>query len=395
MSASASASTWWNSELRDHLGTLRTSFSNNFASTMLGACRVKKLKYKEIDDALIEQRRVRVDSMNSGHLPSVFVLQNNKGIAVPAPVMFVLPGAFTTTQSAQPVRMSKRFHKMGYHVITLPNPWGLEFIAQRPYFSLGTFVKEGEALYKAIVSAHEILESRHLIKGTVSVMGISGGGYNTAMVAGMDSMSGAPIITGYSTSISAPMIWSQTMKHLDTYMNDVKERLNTSMIRLFPRYLKICRRDDQDEYDDELLEDAKLLTIKGGFHDHMINSVKLFDKINNLQSIPRKGFKTWRKNVNFEFFYKNYNREGLKVLHSKWGRIDTWVNLAKSNGYNKLRIVTSIDDFLNVPEVYSELDIEKERLLLIPFGGHWGIRGFGAWFDKLFELSFDPKYINL
>ena len=106
-------------------------------------------------------------------------------------------------------------------------------------------------------------------------MGISGGGYNTAMVAAMDSMSAMPILSGYATSIAAPMIWSQTIKHLDGFMTEVKERLNTSMVRILPRYLKICKRDHQDEYDQRLLEDAKLLTIKGGFHDHMIKSVKL------------------------------------------------------------------------------------------------------------------------
>lgn len=392
ISAQASASTWWNTDLRNHLGTFRTSFSNSFASTMLGACKAPKLKYKEINTALIEKRRLRVESMNSGRLPSVFVLQNKRGIAKAAPLMFVLPGAFTTTHSPQAVRMSKRFHQMGFHVVTLPNPWGLEFIAERPFFAMGTFVKEGEALYMAMTSAYDNLKARGLINGTVSVMGISGGGYNTAMVAGMDSMSARPIITGYATSIAAPMIWSQTMKHLDGYMSDVKERLNTSMLQIIPRYLKICKRESQDEYDERLLEDAKFLTIKGGFHDHMIKSIKLFDKINQLNSIPRKGYKNWRKNVNFEFFYKNYNPAGLKQLHSKWGRIDTWVNLARSNGYNKLRILTSLDDFLNVPEVFSELDVEQERLFLIPYGGHWGIRGFGAWFDKLFYLTFDPIY---
>jgi predicted LPLAT superfamily acyltransferase len=95
--------------------------------------------------------------------------------------------------------------------------------------------------------------------------------------------------------------------------------------------------------------------------------------------------------MNFARFYDTYNPGGKLLLGSKWGRIDTWVNLAKDNGYNRLRILTSMDDFLNVPEVFQELHIEEERLLLIPFGGHWGIRGFGTWFDKLFDLAFGPK----
>lgn len=388
---SAFASSWWSPKARGHLSTLRTSYKDPFASTMLGVCKVDKIKYKHIEKALIEKRRVRVDSMNSGRLNSVFVLQNQDEEAIPAKLMFVLPGAFTTTQSPQPVRMAKRFFKRGYHVVTLPNPWGLEFIKERPYFTMGSFVKEGEAIYMAMRSAVERLKARGLIIGEVSVMGISGGGYLTAMVAGLDSISGNPILSGYATSIAAPMIWSQTMKHLDGYMKEVKEGLNTRLIRLLPAYWKICKADSQRDFDKELLEKAKLLTIHSGFHSHMINSVELFDKLNNLNSIPKKGYKKWRKNLNFAKFYDRYNPRGKILLNSKWGRIDTWVKLAKDNGYNKLRILTSLDDFLNVPEVFQELNIEEDRLLLIPFGGHWGIRGFGTWFDKLFEYSFGPK----
>lgn len=387
----AMASHWWSPKTRGHLNTLRTSYKDPFASTMLGVCKVDKLKYKHINDALIEKQRVRVDSLNSQRLNSVFVLQNSDGKAVPANLMIVLPGAFTTTQSAQPVRMAKRFFSRGYHVVTLPNPWGLEFIKERPYFTMGSFVKEGEAIYMAMRSAVWKLKARGLLLNEISVMGISGGGYLTAMVAGLDSISGNPILSGHATSIAAPMIWSQTMKHLDGYMEEVREGLNTKLIRLLPAYWKICHRDSQDEFDSELLEKAKLLTIHSGFHSHMINSIELFDELNSLNSIPKKGYKDWRKNMNFARFYDRYNPNGKKMLLSKWGRIDSWVNLAKENGYNKLRILTSLDDFLNVPEVFEELDIEKERLLLIPFGGHWGIRGFGTWFDKLFELSFGPK----
>lgn len=387
----AMASHWWSPKARGHLNTLRTSYKNPFASTMLGVCKVDKIKYKEIDDALIEEKRVRVESMNTGRINSVFVLQNKNNRAIPAKLMIVLPGAFTTTQSPQPVRMAQRFFKRGYHVVTLPNPWGLEFLKERPYFSMGSFVKEGEAIYMAMRSAVSKLKSRGLLLDEISVMGISGGGYLTAMVAGLDSISGNPILSGHATSIAAPMIWSQTMKHLDGYMAEVREGLNTNLLRLLPAYWKICRSDSQSEFDEELLNKAKLLTIHSGFHSHMIKSIQLFDKLNSLNSIPKKGFKKWRKNMNFASYYDRYNPEGKKLLNSKWGRIDTWVNLAKDNGYNKLRILTSLDDFLNVPDVFEELNVEEDRLLIIPFGGHWGIRGFGTWFDKLFEYSFGPK----
>jgi hypothetical protein len=387
----ASAFSWWSPKARGHLNTLRTSYKDPFASTMLGVCKVDKIKYKEIDKAVIEKQRVRVETMNSGRINSVFVLQNIDKRPVPAKLMIVLPGAFTTTQSAQPVRMAQRFFKRGYHVVTIPNPWGLEFLKERPYFTMGSFVKEGEAIYMAMRSAVSKLRSRGLLLDEISVMGISGGGYLTAMVAGLDSISGRPILSGHATSIAAPMIWSQTMKHLDGYMQEVREGLNTRLIKLLPSYWKICRSDSQAELDVDLLKKAKLLTIHSGFHSHMIKSIQLFDELNSLNSIPNKGFKKWRKNMNFARFYDRYNPEGKILLNSKWGRIDSWVNLAKDNGYNKLRILTSIDDFLNVPEVFEELNIEEERLLLIPFGGHWGIRGFGAWFDKLFELSFGSK----
>lgn len=387
-----SSETWWNRDMRGHQITLQTSFTNTFASTMLGACRVDKPKYKDIKTARIEKRRVRVELMNSGRLPSVFVLQHKNGVPVKAPLMFVMPGAFTNTQSAQPVRMARRFHKMGYHVVTFPNPWGLEFIGERPFFLMGNFLKEGEALYLGMTSAAENLRQRGLLTGSISVMGISGGGYNTAMVAGLDSMSARPILTGYATSIAAPMIWSQTLKNLDKLMTDVKERLNRSYVRIAPSYFRICAKKDQGDYSRKLMKDAKLLTIKGGFHDYMIKSVELFDKINRLNSIPKKGYKHWRKNMNFGKFYKTYNPRGLEMIQTKWARIDTWVNLAKDNGYNKVRILTSVDDFLNRPEVFDELDIEEDRMYLIPYGGHWGMRGFGAWFEKLFFLSFDPVY---
>lgn len=391
VSKPAIASKWWSPKTRGHLNTLRTSYKDPFASTMLGACKVDKLKYKEIKEAVIEKHRVRVETMNSGRLNSVFVLQNKDERIIPAKLMIVLPGAFTTTQSPQPVRMAKRFFARGYHVVTLPNPWGLEFIKERPYFTMGSFVKEGEAIYMAIRSAVSKLKNRGLLIDEVSVMGISGGGYLTAMVAGLDSISGSPVLTGTATSIAAPMIWSQTMKHLDGYMAEVREGLNSKLISLIPSYWRICRSDSQEDLGQGLLEKAKLLTIHSGFHSHMIRSIHLFDELNSLNSIPKKGYKNWRMNMNFARFYDTYNPGGKLLLGSKWGRIDTWVNLAKDNGYNRLRILTSMDDFLNVPEVFQELHIEEERLLLIPFGGHWGIRGFGTWFDKLFDLAFGPK----
>ncbi|MBK25481.1 MAG: hypothetical protein CME70_15910 [Halobacteriovorax sp.] len=391
ISSAANASRWWSDESRDHLLTLNTTFSNPFASTMIGVCKAKKIKYKDIDGAVVQHKRVRVDTMNSGRLPSVFVLQNENGVPKKAPLMFVLPGAFTTTKSEQPIRMAELFYKKGYHVVTLPNPWGVEFVGERPFFTMGSFVKEGEAIYMAMRSAYERLSSLNFLEDEISVMGISGGGYITAMVAGMDSISGAPILTGYATSIAAPMIWSETIVYLDKLMTDVKERLNTSLVKIAPIFWKICKKENQSEYDSKLFENAKFLTIYGGFHKHMIKSIELFDELNNLNSVPKKGYKKWRKNMNFSNFYRKYNPRGLSLIKSKWGRIDTWVNLAKENGYNKTRIVSSLDDFLNVPEVFNRLDLEEERLYLIPFGGHWGIRGFGAWFDRFFDLSFDSK----
>ncbi len=360
---------------------------------MIGVCRAEKIKYKDIKGAVILRKRVRVDTMNSGRLPSVFVLQNENGKIKNAPLMFVLPGAFTTTNSEQPIRMANRFFKKGYHVVTLPNPWGVEFVGERPFFTMGSFIKEGEAIYMAMRSAYERLNSLNYIGEEVSVMGISGGGYITAMVAGMDSISGAPLLTGFATSIAAPMIWSETIVHLDKLMIEVKDRLNTNIVKLAPIFWKICNREDQSEYDAKLFENAKFLTIYGGFHKHMITSIELFDKLNNLNSVPKKGYKRWRKNMNFSSFYKKYNPRGLKLIKTKWGRIDTWVNLAKRNGYNKIRIISSLDDFLNVPEVFERLELEENRLYLIPFGGHWGIRGFGAWFNRFFDLTFDSNSI--
>ena len=164
---SANASQWWSQNLRDHLTSLDTSFSNTFASTMLGACRAEKIKYKHIETAVVEKRRLRVESMNSERLPSVFVLKTDHKKIIAAPLMFVLPGAFTTTKSPQAVRMARSFNKMGYHSVTLPNPWGLEFITERPYFVMGFFVKEGEALYAAMREAYHNLKLRGLINGKV------------------------------------------------------------------------------------------------------------------------------------------------------------------------------------------------------------------------------------
>jgi hypothetical protein len=74
-----------------------------------------------------------------------------------------------------------------------------------------------------------------------------------------------------------------------------------------------------------------------------------------------------------------------------YGSLRYWLNQTPAAAREKIRVITSEDDFLNDPRTWSEsgfLDSPKDQLILAHWGGHIGLTNTKA-YEGLLKVQFE------
>lgn len=377
----------WSADVLEHIDNYFHPLENGFVSTVNGQCRGPNIYYWQMVTR-VQNFRVRSSYMASKELPVKIGLQKNRdGEVIKAPVMFIIPGAFNNLSSRLPRQITDAFTKLGYHTVTFPNPWGTQYIEEKPLHPTGSIVQEGESLYEGMRYIHQAFKEQDILSGEVKVYGVSYGGFLSVMINAMDAESNDPIINGDVTSVSPPFNLAQTLDRLDGFISETQPFIGIGLFSTIRKGLGLCLLKENDSVDSENIKNAKGLTISTGFHSNLISSLMAYDKAWNLGSVPhsRLGsyspvFRRWMKGMSFTRFYETYNPQGLESVRSDEGDLYAWMRRAQNAGNYHARVIVSQDDFLNENDELPE-DSYSEETVILPNGGHYGFRSLN-WYQQ-------------
>jgi hypothetical protein len=391
-SAQKAHAEFWSESVLSHVDQYELPYKDPFVSTLLGTCTVKGVKLKELP-ASVSEWTIPALGMSDSKMDVLRAIQTNEvGIAQKAPLLFVVPGAFSTLGGNQASRWLKRFTNKGYHTIVLPNPWGVDYIKHKPFAPLGDVVAEAGVLYSAMQWILSSFQSASLVEGKVELVGLSHGGFLASIINALDAENSRGILSGPTTSIAPPVDLGATLELLDQHMKETKDPYaGMGTVSVYWKAYKLCNKRSYEAWTEEDLFDAKGVTLERGFHDPLVRSIRKYDKEWDLNSIPFKGlrflsrgYRRWKQNMNFGKYFETYNPRGRALLESKKGELSYWIDRARAAGRDNLRILTAQDDFLNEENAYDRFDRE---LILLEDGGHYGYRDL-MWFEDFIYLAF-------
>lgn len=403
----------WDPLVISYAKTFDTPYHDGYLSSLAATCRLQKISYEEMM-VPVETWKIFAGNLEKGFLDVGVALQrDHQDRIIRAPLAIFLPGTFGNVDTTMTNRWMDSLIKLGYHVVTLPNPFGTDFVSKVPIAKLGTITVEGQDLYLIVREIFKKLRYKHALNGTVRLIGVSLGGFFGAIITALDAEHPNPIITTDLTVFAPPFHVGRGIDRLDEVVEEFRDPFQEmGLINMYFKFRRVCNLEDPSNPGQEILFDAKGLVAFPGFYNGLMKSVSVYDKVRGLHYIPEEenAFSQWKKRFKFATYYEDLNPEGQKLVRGKEGHIYYWLSRAYKAGGPSVRILTTTDDFFNDPGVWGTMDSnplvgtelydlmldqqEWERIrkdvIVLNYGGHYGFRE-KPWFENLIRLSFGSK----
>lgn len=401
----------WSELVRSYASTYSTGLRDGYVSSLVASCRAEKINHRQMD-LKIETWEVFAADLEKGNVRVDVGLQRDEKGIIKAPLAIFLPGTFGNINQTMGNRWLNSLTGLGYHVASLPNPFGTDYVKQVPMGKFGTITTEAQSLYAVIRNLHQKLRLMGALNGQVRLVGVSLGGFFAAIISSLDAEHDDPMIVTDTTILSPPFHLGRGMERLDHLVDTYRDPYeDMSLVRLYYRYRKLCRMDSIEDADEGQLEDARGLVAFQGFYKGLLKSIKVYDEVRNLNYVPRdkKEYAEWKNRFKFFTYFEDLNPEGKEIIDSEMGHLLYWIARAKQAGFPDVRILTSNDDFFNDEGVWDQdsplnltssvgkdygflknqdlwEEIRKE-VIILQDGGHYGYRG-NPWFENFIRLAF-------
>lgn len=390
----------WSDAAFNYQDSYNFDVDDGYLSTVWGSCHSPNPKWNKMRAKLINWN-VTTDELYYRTLPTKMALTlDHRGRVKKAPVMFFIPGAFTNLDEKMPKHFIDRFTRLGYHVFVVPNPWGTQYVSRKPKTITGHIEAEAYTLYDVFKRAHRYLSEKGYTNGEFHISGVSYGAFLSAMISGIAASDPARIVSFASTTIiSPPLDLGLSLNNLDFVLDETVDYTSMWLPKLARKYLSICRVNvgNLGRYSKR---DAMGLAASQGFHVNLINSLRLYDKLWDLNTIPgnfwgglSRRYRQWRKNMSFSRYFREYNRGAAAIVDGPKGKINYWIAMARENSDTRIQVLMAQDDFLNTEFTKGVVrnDLNEGELIELPTGGHFGFRAL-PWFDELLERAFAKEY---
>lgn len=386
VAVSVSAYDVWGEDVLNHIQSYKALSDDPFVHALKGSCREPKggISAKKYPGAkLLIPHSLLLDS----NVKAYINLSERKD----APAVFFIPGSFGNANEKQPNRIARNLLGLGYSVIRLPNPYSRQFINAEPNFWPGNFIKEAQVLYHAIKRSLSYLKYKGYVPNKVVIAGVSQGAFISSVIMNLDI--NARFID-QAVLFSPPYNLGRSIELMEQNIDDTKSMTKLIPIVAYAKTLfRICKYDPI-EVTTKSKKVSKFLVSWSGFQDYFADSIRLYTKRKDIDDIAPSGKKWWGLSPKYrkwkqEFRFSDYMREHAPEVHvllnSEQANLMYWVDLNKyATGKERIRVITSNDDFINDPDVWPKND----AVLMIPKGSHYGYRA-NKWFDIFVEKIFN------
>ena len=357
-------------------------FSNSWVGTVWSSCWARKFNNRKLN-----ADHVLVDLNSSGfdrgkYLTNILINRGDLGENLEqAPVTFIINGIFGLPVSGLVKQVAIQLLERGHHVVGLGNPLGEWGIQQKPTYTVGNFIQESETYLDIMKEAVNWFQERNLTNGEVHLVGVSHGGFVGSIIKAMDLNRGGKTITGMTHLMSPPIQLGAALRNMDHALYQTRSLGKMPDWVLASVSIRFCLFPPRQYVDRVQLNWAKALFGFYGFQRSLADTTSLLDKLYDLDGVPRdkKAFKKWRRTFTFSDYIRDFAQDLGKLMDSEYGDMYYWLNQVPQQQYH---IFASLDDPLNEELQWPEQDNQ----FLIPYGGHYGLRGFTFFDDFLYSI---------
>lgn len=334
----------------------------------------------------VSEARVPSKYFEKGYLRVVF-----RPYPGPAPLIVFAPGIFNNLKDPTCQRAVKTFARRGYHVVVVPNSWGVDYASHRPRFLPGDFQAEARVLLAVIRNVRDRLGPRQI--ESINIVGESYGAVLSAVAAALDAESKAPLIDGNVTLFSPPVDVRLSLPLMDQLL-DANEDTYREHCRKRGMWavLDVIRAKVMEDIRPRTKECVESLLVFEGFHKWLkalargLVKHKLVDP-----ALAERYDSRALQTIRFTTFERDFTPANYERILEGEGSLPYWVSRAERAGFTRIRILAAMNDFLNKPWQWEELaGLGSRRLLLLPTGGHLGYIGL-PWFQTMLAASYPAR----
>ena len=155
---------------------------------------------------------------------------------------------------------------------------------------------------------------------------------------------------------------------------------------------RVCNQDLKKP--GKLLDTAKRMVLHLGFLESLSSSLVTFMSQRgkwNFWWYPFRlmtdDYYQWKKSLRFGKLINDFKLTRTKVfLSSKRAKLDYWLGMIEKSPNAQVKVYSAKDDFLNDPQSWDKLSIQKSSLIMKDKGGHLGYMDQPAFIDLLRQI---------
>lgn len=368
-------------------------FPNPYVASIVTSCHSPDLNPSDIQG--IEKVSFVAPGFTSGGLRSYLSFRrDSSGHLLRAPLMVILPGIFTSRNDGTALAALQTFSDRGFHVLLFPNPWSKSYLVDGPIAAPGDVTEEAKIVLTITRNYQAKLGSA---LGTTNLIGWSYGAFLAGVTAALDVEESQtaglmPEFDGDVTLLNPPFDIFHSMLRLDDLMDRFAGIQNLSLFGLLGVGLQYCDAKVEGEIQDRFIQLAPGV-VGASFRDDLVESMMIYNSKHHVEKIPNEAvaFTEWRAGFRFRKVMAEYEPATFAKYTPALRQLNTWVKRAARAGNNRIRVLTTEDDFINTQDQIGNLN---SKLIVLPHGGHLGyrgLRGFRNFIDIVFGQPTIPS----
>jgi len=327
--------------------------------------------------------KVKTPLLASGYAPVAMYAQEVKAggdyydyETAKRPLIVLLSGAFSESDSDINRYIAKLFYKQGYHVAAVPNTWAQDVLLNKPKFTLVDPVEEARFILSLLPGIKKRFGEENITK--VHVVGQSYGAFLALVVDYLDKTENESQIDGEFTLLSPPIRFDYAFNQLDYYLNKSENEYFSyceSLLHKPKLLLSLISSDSEEQLKPELKECSESWVVWQGFHLPLAEA----DEIISHQLHRRIRFKARDQLKRRDFRMNPILRKHFPEVDLTEEKYDLlyWVNKMNDLDIKNYRFLLAENDFLLdlASQVYPlKTKLDENQVMVLDWGGHLGYK---------------------
>lgn len=371
----------WNVKEREHQKAYSHAFSDPYAASLWRAANTPWYMARDFSNYQKETLRVKGPGSDRFYVRiGSFLHRDSSGHVLKKPLMIFLPGMFSNLKNPIALQHGHFFYQKGYHVLLLSNPWSKNWIVDLPIAPMGDLESETAAVEKLIREFESLYPDK--ISST-SLYGYSYGAFLGASVVATGQRTYEDVLL-----VGPPLDVRNSMERLDRLADQTYEKTQHVFSLLWEVFIYVNKKT-QSELSLDTIEKAPATAIFAGFIEELAAGILTYGYKRGLNFEPPglygQARRSWQRSFRFRDYIRDFLPNFIELTGGDKALFAYWAEAAAAKT-RRLRLLTTVDDFLNTPE-QTKFTARGERWMLLPQGGHVGFMG-QDWYWELLNIGF-------